>query len=289
MKTMNKKELLEEVSNLINSGLEMCLVTIQEIKGSAPRTKDAFMFVNAKGDIWGTIGGGKVEYIAISDAKNCIEKKENTSKHYFLDSTSVENLQMVCGGNIIANFEYISARSDISDIKKKLFASDKNKGRAIIFGAGHVGSHLAKILNYLGFDVTIWDERKEFFDEEMAKSINFIISPYENINDMLNITNNDYVLIMTHGHVTDLKVIKQLLKTKPYYIGCIGSASKINFIKTELKECGYDEKEIEQLHMPIGFNIGAETPEEIAISISAELVLSRSIKENRRKITKLNK
>ena len=286
MKIMNMKEALDEACRLIESGRDMCLVTIAESSGSTPRSIDAFMFVDIKGNIWGTVGGGKVEFASINDAKSFIEKKESGTKQYFLDSSSRENLQMICGGNISAKFEFIPSGTNCDSLKSRLIPQDENKGRAIIFGGGHVGSHLSKVLNYLGFDCIVWDDRKECLNNEYDEGVKLIIESYNNVDDKLHISKNDYVMIMTSGHISDLDLLKQILKTSPWYLGCIGSSSKTNFIREELSKYGYKTEEIDKIHLPIGVKIGAESPEEIAISIAAELIASRSIKENRRKAPK---
>jgi xanthine dehydrogenase accessory factor len=284
MKVLNARQALEEAIEIIKKGTTMCLVTIEETIGSTPRTKDAFMFVDENANIWGTVGGGRVELEAIKDASLFLKNRENGTKKYFLDSTSKENLQMVCGGNVVANFECIDDKYDLEALKQRLIPNDEAKGRAIIFGAGHVGSHLSKVLSYVGFDVVIWDDRGKCAEQEFDQNVQLIISPFKDVDDKLNIRENDYVMIMTSGHVADLDVLKQTLKTHPWYIGCIGSKSKTQFLNEELKKYGYRDEDIERIHLPIGFTTGAESPEEIAVSIAAELILSRSIKEKRRKV-----
>ena len=135
----------------------------------------------------------------------------------------------------------------------------------------------------------MWDDRTDFAKKERfpdAKEV--IAAPFENILERIKITNNDFVVVMTRGHAFDYLVEKQVLKSDAFYIGVIGSKNKNKTIREKLLVDGYSENELERVCAPIGFQIGAETPEEIAISIASEIIMYRSIMEKRRKVVEEN-
>ncbi|MBO4915965.1 MAG: XdhC family protein [Oscillospiraceae bacterium] len=145
-----------------------------------------------------------------------------------------------------------------------------------IFGGGHVGAALAPALSAVGFHVVVYDTRPDFVTKERfptAKQLLF--GSFENVLDTVRITPEDYVVIMTPGHKADHMVLSQALRTEATYIGCIGSSKKVAYINQRLAEEGFSEEDIARIHSPIGLPIRAQTPEEIAVSITAELILHR--------------
>lgn len=152
--------------------------------------------------------------------------------------------------------------------------------RLYIFGGGHVGKALAPVLDKIGFNVIIFDNRLSLLSEENIPGADkIIIGDYKNIFDKIDITANDYVVIMTPGHQADFEVLSQALKTKATYIGCIGSKNKVATTVGRLKELGFNDTDISRIHSPIGLPILAETPEEIAISIAAQLIKHRASRQ----------
>ena len=143
---------------------------------------------------------------------------------------------------------------------------------------------LVDILSKLSFNCIVIDDREEF-----ANRFNnaIIVDDYENVFNKINITEKDYIIIVTRGHSYDYIVEKNALKTNAYYIGMIGSSKKIATLHNKLKEEEkYTDEMLKRVNAPIGIKIGAESTEEIAVSIAAELILKRAIFENRRKIKK---
>lgn len=166
----------------------------------------------------------------------------------------------------------------LKDNKKLIIESLKTVFSAVIFGAGHVGQKVAKLLKFIGFRVIVIDDREEFANSErfpFADKLHVVDQFNENIN-FLNITSNTYLIIVTRGHINDEIMLKFALKTEAGYIGMIGSKTKRDTIYKNIKEKGFTEQDIARVHAPIGLSIGAETPEEIAVSIVAEIVKVRS-------------
>ncbi|AGF54480.1 xanthine dehydrogenase accessory factor [Clostridium saccharoperbutylacetonicum] len=152
-----------------------------------------------------------------------------------------------------------------------------NLGRLYIFGAGHVSQKLAELAKKIDFLVTVVDYRAEFANTERFPSTDDIIVPnsFEGCFDKLPIDKDSYIVIVTSGHLFDLTCLKQALRTEAYYIGMIGSRRKRNIVYEVLKEEGFTVEDFNKVHNPIGLEIGAETPEEISVSIAAELIKVR--------------
>jgi xanthine dehydrogenase accessory factor len=151
-------------------------------------------------------------------------------------------------------------------------------GRVIIFGGGHIGRALVPVLTRIGFGCVVYEDRPDYAQPETFEGADVILADFKNIAEYLTVTANDYIVIVTRGHKNDFDVLKQLLPSAARYIGCIGSRRKIAIQRQRLRDdAGLLPDDIAKLVNPIGVDIGAETPEEIAISIAAELILARSI------------
>ena len=150
-------------------------------------------------------------------------------------------------------------------------------GVLYLFGGGHVGQALAPMLAQVGFRVVVFDSR-----EEIARPQNFpgaervVLGSFENIGEQVQLTPRDYAVIMSPGHRHDLEVLCQVLEQRPYYVGCMGSRKKKAFLWGELERRGFSREQIESIHLPIGLDIGGETPAEIAVSVTAQLIQVRA-------------
>jgi xanthine dehydrogenase accessory factor len=153
-----------------------------------------------------------------------------------------------------------------------------SEGSAYIFGAGHIGQKLAQLTKFVGFHTVVLDDREEFANRELLGSADRIVvlrSFDEAMND-LNIHEESYLVIVTRGHVHDKTVLAQALRTRARYIGMIGSRTKRDATYEALTKEGFTAGDFARVRAPVGLNIGAETPEEIAISIAAELIQARA-------------
>jgi len=154
--------------------------------------------------------------------------------------------------------------------------------RVYIFGAGHVGLQVHKLSKFIGLGTVIIDDRAEFANENRFKDVKecIICDDYNSVFNHLKVDKNSFVIIVTRGHRHDRTVLEGALKTSAGYIGMIGSKSKVQAIYQELLENGFTEAALKRVHSPIGFSIGAETPEEIAVSIIAEMIQEKKVMEN---------
>lgn len=152
-------------------------------------------------------------------------------------------------------------------------------GVVYLIGAGHVALATAHLASFSGFEVVVMDDRAEFVSETrypQAKEV-IVVESFDGC--LKNLSSDDYVVIVTRGHLHDRNVLAQALRTNAGYIGMIGSRKKRNVIYNSLREEGFDGADLKRVHSPIGLSIGADTPNEIALSIVAELVKARSEKE----------
>lgn len=289
---MTSKYALNESINLLNKNIEIEIIKIAYSSGSSPRTSDALMIIykenNEEKNI-GTIGGGLLEFKAMKDGFEYLSKKENGYKTYNLNPEELGGIGMICGGSVKVDFLYLNSEEGINTVKKLLDEEFSKENFVYIFGGGHVSLDLADLLYKIGFKCIVIDDREEFANKDrFPNAYKILVEDYDKIFEKINITKYDYIVILTRGHIYDYIVEKNALKTDAIYIGMIGSKNKIKNLHNKLKsEEGYNDETISRVNAPIGLQIGAETTEEIAVSIAAELILKRAAIENRRKIKKL--
>jgi xanthine dehydrogenase accessory factor len=150
-------------------------------------------------------------------------------------------------------------------------------GRVYIFGGGHVAQELVPVLSHVGFSVVVFEDREAFSDKKLFSGVtDTVLGRFDQIDASVIIHPEDYVVIMTRGHQADFDVLRQVLRTRAAYIGCIGSRKKVEATQKRLVEDGIPREELVRVHSPIGLEILAETPAEIAISIAAQLIRHRA-------------
>jgi len=153
-------------------------------------------------------------------------------------------------------------------------------GRVYVFGGGHVSQEVVPVIARVGFRPVVYDDRPEFAEKALFPQAEHVIcGSFLELSERITVTPDDYVVIMTRGHQADYEVLTQVLRSGAKYLGCIGSRQKLAFCRDRLLNSGFTEQEYSRLHAPIGLAIGAETPEEIAISIAAELIAVRAGRE----------
>jgi len=245
----------QQLSSAINSGKSVCLATVVKAEGSTPREAGAKMLVFSDGKTVGTIGGSLLEKRVIDKAVNMLKSGSPPSIEKF-SLKDDDKTGMICGGKMQVFIEPISSGSQL-----------------YIFGAGHCGLALTKIAVKTGFAVHIVDDRPEIASRErypMAASIT--VGDYNKISKEIDLPDNAFVAIMTQGHSADAEVLENLITKKYSYIGLMASKRKREKIYDKLAQNGIEKSLLENVKSPIGLSIGAETPEEIAISILAEMI-----------------
>lgn len=303
------KKIVNRILNVWQSNKASVLISIIDKSGSTPRGVGTQMLVDEAGVITGTIGGGAVEKEAIDLAKSSLSTRKSFTKNFDLNMKD-SSLNMVCGGVLFLHFLYVDRalfEKEITTIDSKINSREPgfmvidtvdNKlsysssaiistntvsiplpvpDKVYIFGTGHVAQALVPVLSNIGFSCTIIDNRAEFIDKSLfPEAEDVILGDYENIESNVSLTAKDYLIIMTHGHTHDYTVLEQVLSKKQTYIGVMGSRRKREFVNSKLRLNGFTEEQIESIHAPIGLSIDAVTPEEIAISVAAELISVRA-------------
>jgi len=253
-------DLLKEAIKLLEEGKKIALCTIIEKKGHGPREPGSKMLVSENGYIVGTIGGGGFEKVLINEALKVLKegkpRKITFSLHAETSSDKVST-GLMCGGEVTVFIDVIEPKPKI-----------------IIFGSGHIALSLAKLADIVGFDIIIVDDNAEKANKErfpMAKEI--IVGDLNEILDKVNVSPRDFVVI-TYGAQPDRDylTLKKMLMKKPAYVGFVGSKSRVLTLIKELKESGVSDELLKSLHAPVGLDIGAQTPEEIGVSILAEII-----------------
>lgn len=228
----------------------LCIIT--HTSGSSPRKAGSKMIVFPDRTIIGTIGGGGIEFQAISDALEVLKSGVPLKKLYHLE----DDLSMHCGGQVEVYFEPLRSLNDL-----------------YIYGAGHIGRVVARYALEFGFRVTLFDERETIFSEFDASPYRCITENYYAAIEKAEFTEATFSVIVTPQHEHDERIVTQLARKPFAYLGMIGSKRKVAEVKKNMMEKhGFTEDEISRLDMPIGIKFNAETPEEIAISIVAKLI-----------------
>ncbi len=247
-------DLLLKALNASKKGQSYAFATVVEsTEKGTPRKPGAKMLVLEDGSLFGTIGGGRDEKVT---QETCLKAIKNGKTDILTFEHFGKKNQSICGG------------------KTKVFIEPfKGVRRLIICGGGHIGLHLSVIAKMLNFEVIVLDNRKEFATKSRFPHVDRVVFGEfgDNIARFGN-TKNCYIMIATFGHDYDYVCLKNALRTQASYIGLISSRNKRNRFFKELKKEGFSNKELKRIVSPAGLDIGAQTPEEIAVSISAEIV-----------------
>lgn len=250
-------DIYQEIVKLKAEGEEAALATVISTSGSTPREEGAKMLVKADGSIIGTIGGGSLEAVVCQKAIETIRKGKPEQLCFRLKEG--EELGMICGGDTEIFIEPILSPPTL-----------------YIFGGGHISLPLAKIGKLLGFKIAVIDDRSEFASPQRFPDAELtLVEDFNKVFPKLKIDKSSYIVIITHGHKGDEAALEGAVATKAKYIGMIGSKSKTKAVFSRLLAKGVSQELIDKVHAPIGLEIYAQTPEEIALSIMAEIVKVR--------------
>ena len=237
------------------AGRACAMVTVVGVGGSAPRSTGSRMLVHADGTIVGTVGGGTFEHRLVAQALEAVA--EGRPRRFSVHLT--RDLGMCCGGHMEAFIEPLQSREHL-----------------VIHGAGHVGAATARLADALGFAVHVVDDRDELLqDAALPPAAERVEADPRRVLDTLPFGPLAYHLVVTHDHALDQDLVEALLPRPLAWLGMIGSRTKVTRFLIRLRAGGMDPALFERLCAPVGLDIGAETPEEIAVSIAAELVRVR--------------
>jgi xanthine dehydrogenase accessory factor len=253
------QDVFQAITDALARGEDAALVTIVSTSGSTPQRVGAKMVVFPDGRTVGTIGGGCYENDAFWKAKDAIRSRKPQIIKYDLNDDFAQESGLVCGGQMQVYIEPLEATP-----------------RLYVIGAGHVGYHLGRLAHTIGFRTHVLDDREKFANAERFPDADAII--VEPIPDWLHraeIPANAYVVVVTRGHTHDLDALRALAARDLRYLGLIGSKAKVKRIYDALLAEGMPPECLQRVHAPVGLDIGAVSPEEIAVSILAELIAIR--------------
>ena len=244
------------VADALERGEPAALVTIVAARGSTPQRVGAKMLVFADGRIVGTIGGGCYENDAFWKAREAITNRRPELVHYELDDDFAQETGLICGGQMDVYIEPIEPSPEL-----------------YIIGGGHVGFHLARVANEVGFRVHVVDDREKFANRErFPDAAEVIVDDIPAWIGRANLPPHAYAVVVTRGHTNDLEALRALAPLQLRYLGLIGSRAKVARIYEALVADRMAPDTLTHVHAPIGLDIGAVTPQEIAVSILAELI-----------------
>jgi xanthine dehydrogenase accessory factor len=251
-------DLFEEIVRMRRAGERGALATIVHTNGSIPSYESSRMLVREDGSIAGTIGGGCVEAEVWAAAKEVMQVEQPRKMTFNLNHEAAYDAGLICGGTLEVFVEPILPQPVL-----------------YIFGGGHVSSAVARAASAAGFAIAVIDDREAFANAERFPMAGEIHTSYESAFEKLKPNASSYLLIVTRGHKDDMRVLAWAVRTDARYIGMIGSKRKVLSVYKALEKEAYSTAEFERVHAPVGLDIGALSPEEIAVSITAELIAVR--------------
>ncbi len=252
-------DIYEQIVQLRREGRRGAVATIVNVRGSIPSFKTAKMLVRDDGSIVGTIGGGCVEADVWQAARDVMESEKPRTLRFDLNQDPKYDTGLVCGGTLEVFIEPILPPALL-----------------YVFGAGHVAFNLCQTAANAGFDVVVTDDRSSYATKERfpaAREVHAL--DFDAATQKLDPNESSYIVIVTRGHRDDMRILRWAVQTRARYVGMIGSKRKVIEIFKTLRNEGLAAHLFDRVHAPVGLDIGAVTPEEIAVAITAELIAIR--------------
>jgi xanthine dehydrogenase accessory factor len=249
-------QIYEEALRLKSLGRTSAIATIVECRGSSPQKQGAKMLVRDDGSILGTLGGGCLEADVRQAALMALKDGEPATLPFELTE---QKGGLVCGGTVLVYIEPLLLEP-----------------RLVVLGAGHVGKQLARLARFTGFRVTVVDDREEYANaENIPDAHELVVRSFGQAFEDLPVENSTFVVVATRGHNHDLDAVKAALRTTAGYIGLLGSRRKKALLSRSLEESGFSKEDINRVIIPVGLEIGSVSPEEISVSIMAQVIQKR--------------
>ncbi len=265
---MRVEDLYATMTDLARKGTPFVTATVIEAKGSSPRGVGTKMLVLKDGTTVDTIGGGALEQRVVADAADSLAAGASRTAHYELRTEGEHALGAVCGGEVTVFLEvHLPERT------------------LVIVGAGHVGQSLCRCAKLLDRRVVVVDPREDMVTAaRLPEADQLVCAEPGHLAELEAIGESTEIVILTHSHVLDEAALRAAIGTPAAYVGMIGSAKKVQTVFSRLKEDGVSAEQLERVHAPIGLDIGAETPAELALCIMAEIVATANGKDERQAV-----
>jgi xanthine dehydrogenase accessory factor len=256
-------DIYDEIVRLRRVGQKCALATIVQVKGSIPSFESAKLLVREDGSMMGTVGGGCVEAEVWNAAREVLDTEKPRNLSFSLGQDAAYDNGLICGGQLNIFVEPVIPQP-----------------RAYIFGGGHVSKSISKVASMSGFATVIIDDREAFANaDRFPEADATYAAEYEEVFPQLNVNSSSYLVIVTRGHRDDMRVLRWAVNTPARYIAMIGSKRKTISVIHELEKEGMARELFEKIFAPMGLDIGAESPEEIAVSVVAEMIATRRLPE----------
>jgi xanthine dehydrogenase accessory factor len=252
-------DIYEQIVELRRQGRRGAVATIVNVRGSIPSFKTAKMLVRDDGSIVGTIGGGCVEADVWQAAREVMESEKPRTLKFDLNQDPKFDTGLICGGTLEIFVEPVLPPALL-----------------YIFGAGHVALNVCRIAAHAGFDVTVTDDRSSYASRERFPAAQEVHAlDFDEAMKKIDPSESSFIVIVTRGHRDDMRLLRWAVQTRARYVGMIGSKRKVIGIFKSLQAEGLPAHLFDRVHAPIGLDIGAVTPEEIAVAVTAELIAIR--------------
>lgn len=249
-------QIFARLAELQAAGRQVALATVVRANGSVPRREGTRMLIFPDGAIEGTVGGGDLEHRVIQAGLEILQSGRPQLLEYAFRDVEQGDVG-VCGGEMEVYVERVEPQATV-----------------VVVGGGHVGQAVAHLAGWLGFRVVLSDDRDEFADAESVPEADEVIhGSLAELPQQLTITPQTYVLLTTRGVEIDVEGLPPLLDSAAGYIGVIGSRRRWQVCAEQLADRGVPPEQIERVHSPMGLELNAETPEEIAVSMLAEIIM----------------
>lgn len=254
-------DIFEEIVRLRRLGQKCAIATIVQVNGSIPSYQSAKLLVREDGSMTGTIGGGCVEAEVWNAAREVMETERSRNLTFNLGQDAAYDNGLICGGQLTVYVEPVIPQP-----------------RALIFGAGHISKSLCHIASLAGFSVSVIDNRETYANRErFPEASETIAEEYEDAFPKLAVNDTTYIVIVTRGHRDDMRVLRWAVGRPARYIAMVGSKRKVIGVVKEFENEGVPREAFERIFAPMGFEIGAVSPEEIAVSVVAEMIACRRL------------
>src|SRR6266478_6265139 len=240
------------------AGRRAALATIVHTNGSIPSYESSRMLVRDDGTIAGTVGGGCVEAEVWAAAKDVVQSEQPRKMTFNLNHEAASDAGLICGGTLEIFVEPILPQPML-----------------YLFGGGHVSTAVARVAHLAGFAIGVVDDRETFANAERFPTASQIHCSYEEAFEKIHPNASTFLVIVTRGHKDDMRVLRWAVNTPARYIGMIGSKRKVISVYRELEKEGIAREKFQRVHAPVGLDIGAVTPEEIAVAIVGEMIAER--------------
>jgi xanthine dehydrogenase accessory factor len=249
----------EAQNELVAAGTPFVAVTVVDTVGSTPQDRGAKMLVTREGRVHGTVGGGKIEVRCIAEARTMLDDAASPTSRFFQWSLE-KDIGMTCGGIVRVYFE----------------AFNVTRWNITVFGAGHVAGALIDILLKLDCRITCVDPRQEWLDRlPSGPRLTRVLEP-DMPSHVAKIADGSFVVLMTMGHTTDRPILVEILRSRTFpYLGVIGSNSKAKRLKQDVLDAGLPPEMTKAYFCPVGLELGSNHPQEIAISVAAQMLQIR--------------